>query len=222
MCTSRRTDAGLPKNKRKELDISLSRWSILRDGQTFKNVVEKENRAGTQFDVTSRGRTSYVDKSACWVWSLWPCGKRTRWTKKNRQCASEFPRAPVTPQVQRERCTRRPDTRSIADGVDGVLREQRMNRFLREQQPETCEAVSRIEFESAELGREEDRTLSTSSLNVCDDGSESLTATLCSTKDFSEHLTESRRFGTDVGETWSKPPVIRARAKIRNVNQVIS
>ena len=38
------------------------------------------------------------------------------------------------------------------------------------------EAVSRIEFDSAELEREEDRTLSTSSLNAFDDGSESSTA----------------------------------------------
>ena len=102
------------------------------------------------------------------------------------------------------------------------------------EQPETDEAVSRIEFESAELEREEDRTLSTSSFNVCDDGSESLTATPCSTKAFSEHLTETtlafdevlghnvgmlhsdqepvlvqllkieQTFRTDVGETWSK------------------
>ena len=59
---------------------------------------------------------------------------------------------------------------------------------LRDQQPETDEAVSRTEFDSAELEREEDRTLSTSSLNAFDDGSESSTATLCSTKAFSEEL----------------------------------
>ena len=58
---------------------------------------------------------------------------------------------------------------------------------LREQ-PETDEAASRIQFDSAELKQEEDRTLSTSSLNMFDDGSESSTATLCSTKAFSEHL----------------------------------
>ena len=61
----------------------------------------------------------------------------------------------------------------------------------REQQPETDEAVSRIEFDSAEFEREEDRTVSTSSLNAFDDGSESLTATLCSTKAFSEYLAET-------------------------------
>ena len=64
---------------------------------------------------------------------------------------------------------------------------------LREQQPESDEAVSRIESDPAELEREEDQTLSTSSLNASDDGSESLTATLCSTKAFSEHLTEKPR-----------------------------
>ena len=84
------------------------------------------------------------------------------------------------------------DTRSIADGVDGVLQhEQRNEPHLREQQPETDEAVSRIEFDSAELNREEDQTLSTSSLNAFDDESESSTATLCSTKASSEYLTET-------------------------------
>ena len=62
---------------------------------------------------------------------------------------------------------------------------------LRKQQPETDEAASRIEFDSAELEREEDQTLSTSSLNAFDDGSESSTATWCSTKAFSEYLTET-------------------------------
>ena len=62
---------------------------------------------------------------------------------------------------------------------------------LRKQQPETDEAVSRIEFDSAKLEREEDQTLSTSSLNAFDDVSESSTATLCSTKAFSEYLTET-------------------------------
>ena len=62
---------------------------------------------------------------------------------------------------------------------------------LRKQQPETDEAVPRIEFDSAELEREEDQTLSTSSLNAFDDGSESSTATLCSTKAFGEYLTET-------------------------------
>ena len=62
---------------------------------------------------------------------------------------------------------------------------------LREQQSETDEAVSRVEFDSAEFEREEDQTLSTSSLNAFNDGSESSTATLCSTKAFSEYLTKT-------------------------------
>ena len=53
---------------------------------------------------------------------------------------------------------------------------------MREQLPETDEAASRLEFDSAELEREEDQTLPTSSLNAFDDGSESSTATVCSTK----------------------------------------
>ena len=59
---------------------------------------------------------------------------------------------------------------------------------MREQQPETDEAASRTEFDFAELEREEDQTLSTSSLNAFDDGSASSTATLCCTKAFSEQL----------------------------------
>ena len=60
---------------------------------------------------------------------------------------------------------------------------------LREQQPETDEAVSRIEFDSTELEREEDQALTTSSLNAFDDESERSTATLCPTKEFSEYVT---------------------------------
>ena len=59
---------------------------------------------------------------------------------------------------------------------------------MRKQQPETDEAASRVEFDSAELERDEDQTLRTSSLNAFDDGSESSTATLCSTKAFTEQL----------------------------------
>ena len=62
---------------------------------------------------------------------------------------------------------------------------------LREQQPETDEAVPRMEFDSEDLEREDDRTLSTSSLNAFDVGSESLSARLCSRKVFSEYLAET-------------------------------
>ena len=56
---------------------------------------------------------------------------------------------------------------------------------MRGQQPETDEAVSRIEFDSADLGREEDQAF------AVDVGSESLSATLCPTKAFSEYLVET-------------------------------
>ena len=63
--------------------------------------------------------------------------------------------------------------------------------YWRKQQPETDEAASRVEFDFAELEREEDQTSSTSFLNAFDDGSESSTATLCFTKAFSEYLKET-------------------------------
>ena len=55
---------------------------------------------------------------------------------------------------------------------------------MRGQQPETDEAVSRIEFDSAALGREDQAF-------AVDVGSKSLSATLCSTKAFSEYLVET-------------------------------
>ena len=62
---------------------------------------------------------------------------------------------------------------------------------LRGQQPDTDEAVPRIEFDFADLGREEDQVLPIPSLNAVDVGSESLSATLCPTKAFSEYLVET-------------------------------
>ena len=61
----------------------------------------------------------------------------------------------------------------------------------RGQQPETDEAVPRIEFDFAELGREEDHERPILSPNAVDVGSESLSATLCPTKAFSEYLVET-------------------------------
>ena len=52
---------------------------------------------------------------------------------------------------------------------------------LRGQQPNTDEAVPRIEFDNADLGREEEQILPIPSLNAVDVGSESLSATLCPT-----------------------------------------
>ena len=62
---------------------------------------------------------------------------------------------------------------------------------LRGQQPETDEAMPRIEFDFTDLGREEDQAAAIPSLNAVDVGSESLSATLCPTKAFSEYLVES-------------------------------
>ena len=50
---------------------------------------------------------------------------------------------------------------------------------LREQQPDTDEAVPRIEFDFADLGREEYQVLPIPSLNAVDVGSERLSPTLC-------------------------------------------
>ena len=58
-------------------------------------------------------------------------------------------------------------------------------------QPETDEAMPRIEFDFADLGREDDPTMSIPSLNAVDVESESLSATLCPMKAFSEYLVES-------------------------------
>ena len=62
---------------------------------------------------------------------------------------------------------------------------------MTEQQPETDEAVPRIEFDFADLGREEDQVLPIPSLNAVDVGSESLSAKNCPTKAFSEYLVET-------------------------------
>ena len=62
---------------------------------------------------------------------------------------------------------------------------------MRGQQPETDEAAPRIEFDFAEVGREEDHVLAIPSLNAVDVGSESLSATLCPTKAFCEYLVET-------------------------------
>ena len=62
---------------------------------------------------------------------------------------------------------------------------------MREQLAATDEAVPRIEFDFAELGREEDQTLPFLSLNAVDVGSQSLLAGLCPTKALSEYLVET-------------------------------
>ena len=177
MCTSRRTDVGLPKT------------AVLRGSQTFKTVVEKAE--------------------ACWN------SIRRHQQRSNKQHRSRVhavfgvpgPAAGDTldgdvPSV-RIRILTGPVTPSAVERTlhkaSGHAPCRRWCRWcaatrtadeprLREQPRETDEAVSRVEFDPAELEREEDQTLSTSSLNAFDDGSESSTATLCSTKAFSEPL----------------------------------
>ena len=110
----------------------------------------------------------------------------------NHQCVFRIPTRPVTPSAEEKRL----------HNASGHAPYHRWCRFcaavrtadephLMEQQPETDEAVSRIEFDLAKLEREEDQTLSTSSLNAFDDGSESSTATLCFPEAFSEYLAET-------------------------------
>ena len=62
---------------------------------------------------------------------------------------------------------------------------------LRRKQPETDEAVPRIEFGFAEFGRQENQVLPIPSVNAVDVGSESLSATMCPTKAFSEYLVDT-------------------------------
>ena len=75
-CYSAKDRCRVTKYSGKELDVTFSGGVFSRGNQTFKTVVEKEKRAGTQFDVISRGRPSNVDKSAGSICSTWLCGKR--------------------------------------------------------------------------------------------------------------------------------------------------
>ena len=102
----------------------------------------------------------------------------------------KVPTGPATPSAEeRERCMRLRDMCLVEAGVNGVLRrERRTSHILREEHPETGEAVPTIEFDFADLGREKDQVLPIPSLSAVDVGSESLSATLCPTKAFSEYL----------------------------------
>ena len=108
---------------------------------------------------------------------------------ENPRCVSRFPQDLRRPQLKKERCTKLQDMCLIEAGVNGAL--QRERRTSHGQQPDTDEAVPRIEFDFADLGREEDQVLPIPSLNAVDVGSESLSATLCPTKAFSEYLVET-------------------------------
>ena len=72
----------------------------------------------------------------------------------------------------------------IEAGVSGALQGRAADKpHLRGQRPDTDEAVPRLEFDFADLGREEDRVLPIPSLNAVDVGSE--------TKASSEYLVET-------------------------------
>ena len=59
---------------------------------------------------------------------------------------------------------------------------------MREQQPETDEAVPSIEFAFAELGREEDQVLPIPSFNAVDVGSGSLSTTHCPVEELGHNV----------------------------------
>ena len=107
------------------------------------------------------------------------------------QCVSRFPQALRRPKLKNERCTKLHDmclaklVSMVQCGASGG------QATLEGQQPDTDEAVPSIGFGFADLGREEDQVLPIPSLNAVDVGSESLSATLCPTKAFSEYLVET-------------------------------
>ena len=81
MCTSRRTDVGMQKEG-KELEVIPSGGVFFVAAKPSKLLSRK---AGTQFDVTSRGRTSNVDKSPCRILESLALRQETRWTEMNRR-----------------------------------------------------------------------------------------------------------------------------------------
>ena len=106
--------------------------------------------------------------------------KEQRWTAmESPQCVSRFPQARRRPQLKKERGTRLQDMCLIEAWCQWCTAARAANKpHLWEQQPDTDEAVPRIEFDFADLGREEDQVLQIPSLNAVDVGSESLSATL--------------------------------------------
>ena len=122
-------------------------------------------------------------RSRCWRYSEKP------------RCVSRFPQPQRRPQLKREReralheASRHVPYRSWCQWCIAARAADKSH--LRGQQPDTDEAVPRIEFDFGDLGREEDQVLLIPSLNAVDVGSESLSATLCPTKAFSEYLVET-------------------------------
>ena len=184
MCTSRRTDVGMPNI------TGPSGGVFFVAAKPSKTVVENEKRARTQLDVTSRVERAPSTSVQAGFGVPGSSAKHTL-DGDEPSVHIRIPTGPVTPSaVERKlhktsghalhrRCCRWCAAVRTADAP-----------HLREHQAVTDEAASRIDFDPAELERE-DQTLSTSSLNTFDDGSESSTATLCSTNALSEHLAET-------------------------------
>ena len=151
------------KNNGKELDVIPSRAVFFVAAKPLK-LLSRKKSAGTQFDVTSRGRTSNVDKSAGWIGVPGPAAGRTMDGEKP-SVPIRIPTGPVTPSaVERERELHKTSGHALYRRWCRWCAAARTadEPHLRKQEPETDEAVSRIEFDSAELEREEDQTLSTS------------------------------------------------------------
>ena len=166
------------------------RRSVRRGSQSFKIVVERIKHAGTQSDDSSRASSTGGNtlRSEPQVPLQEP-----RWTAtENPRCASEIPRDRQRPQLKRERCTKLQDMLPYQSWCQWCIAARAaVKPHLRELQPDTDEAVPRIEFDFANLGREEDQVLPIPSLHAVDVGFECVSATLCPTKAFSEYLLET-------------------------------
>ena len=122
----------IAKNNGKELDVIFSSGVFFVAAKPSKLLSRKKSAleltSMSQAEVERATSTSVRDLESLTL------RRETRWTEMNRRCVSEFPQARLHPQLKRRSCTMLctmlRDTRSIADGVDGVLqREQQMNRI---------------------------------------------------------------------------------------------
>ena len=102
---------------------------------------------------------------------------------ENPRCASRFPQDLATPSAEERALHEASGHVLYRSWCQWCIAARAADKpHLREQQPETDEAVPRIEFDFADFGREEDQVLPIPSLNAVDVGSESLSATLCPTE----------------------------------------
>ena len=191
MCTSRRTDVGLPKNNGKELNVIFSGGVLF----VATKLSKPSSRKRSVLELNSMSQAEVERATSMRVhagFGVPDSAARDTLDGDEPSVRIRIHTGPVTPSaVERQ-----------LHNASGHALYRRWCRWcaaartadephLRKQQPETDEAASRIESEPVELEREENRTLTTYSLNAFDDRSESSTATLCSTKAFSEYLTES-------------------------------